>query len=461
MIDLSSRKHIHIVGIGGVSNSAIAEILLTQGHIVSGSDLHRSDLTDHLMQMGLTIYYGHSEDNLSGADLVVFTSAVGEDNPELVAAAALGIPCISRAEMLGHIMSGYKDSIAISGTHGKTTTTSMVTRIFNDATHDPTALVGGYFADIKSNVKLGKSQLFITEACEYKENFLEFYPKVGVILNIDEDHLDYYRNLDHIISAFVKFSSNILDKGTLVLNGDDYNSRKIIPYYRGKVLTFGLSDHCDYIAKNVVYNSLGYPTFDIMHKDKVICNLSLLVPGQHNIYNALAAFVVGIIFAINPDMIKSRLSTFKNANRRFEFIGKAQDITIIDDYAHHPNEIKATLEAAARMTDIKRILCIFQPHTYSRTKELLNEFASAFKSASEVILCDIYAAREIDLGEVSSLDLLKAMTKEHVKVKHFDNFDAINTYISQNALPDDLVMTMGAGDVTNLSRTIFDSLQKK
>ncbi|HSN66375.1 MAG TPA: UDP-N-acetylmuramate--L-alanine ligase, partial [Fusibacter sp.] len=368
MIDLSSRKHIHIVGIGGVSNSAIAEILLTQGHIVSGSDLHRSDLTDHLMQMGLTIYYGHSEDNLSGADLVVFTSAVGEDNPELVAAAALGIPCISRAEMLGHIMSGYKDSIAISGTHGKTTTTSMVTRIFNDATHDPTALVGGYFADIKSNVKLGKSQLFITEACEYKENFLEFYPKVGVILNIDEDHLDYYRNLDHIISAFVKFSSNILDKGTLVLNGDDYNSRKIIPYYRGKVLTFGLSDHCDYIAKNVVYNSLGYPTFDIMHKDKVLCNLSLLVPGQHNIYNALAAFVVGIIYAINPETIKTRLSTFKNANRRFEFIGKAQDITIIDDYAHHPHEIKATLEAAARMTDIKRILCIFQPHTYSRTK---------------------------------------------------------------------------------------------
>ncbi len=461
MIDLSSKKHIHIVGIGGVSNSAIAEILMMQGHIISGSDLHRSDLTDHLIQMGITVYYSHSEDNLSGAELVVYTSAVNEDNPELHAAGVLGIPCISRAEMLGHIMARYKDSIAISGTHGKTTTTSMVTRIFNDATHDPTALVGGYFSDIKSNVRLGKSQLFITEACEYKENFLEFYPKVGVILNIDEDHLDYYRNLDHIISAFVKFSSNVLDKGTLVLNGDDYNSRKILPYYKGKVLTFGLSEHCDYLAKNIVYNSLGYPTFDILHKDKVLCNLSLLVPGQHNIYNALAAFVVGVVFSINTDTIKTRLSTFKNASRRFEFIGKAQDITIIDDYAHHPNEIKATLEAAARMTDIKRILCIFQPHTYSRTKELLNEFASAFKSASEVILCDIYAAREVDTGEVSSLDLMKAMSKEHVRVKHFDTFDAINTYIQQNALPDDLVMTMGAGDVTDLSRTLLSTLQKK
>jgi len=459
MIDLSSKKHIHIVGIGGVSNSAIAEILLKQEHIVSGSDLHRSDLTDHLIQLGISVHYSHLEANISGADLVVYTSAVCEDNPEIHAARQLNIPCISRAEMLGYIMKGYKESIAISGTHGKTTTTSMVTRIFNDASHDPTALVGGYFSDIKSNVRIGKSQLFITEACEYKENFLEFYPKVGVILNIDEDHLDYFKNLEHIISAFVKFSSNIQDKGTLILNGDDYNSRKVMPYYNGKVLTFGLSGHCDYIAKNVVYNSLGYPTFDILHNDNVLCNVSLLVPGQHNIYNALAAFVVGLVYKISPETMMNRLSTFKNANRRFEFIGKAQDITIIDDYAHHPNEIKATLDAAARMTDINRILCIFQPHTYSRTKELLNEFASAFRSASEVILCDIYAAREVDHGEISSIDLMKAMMKEQVKVKHFDSFDAITTYIKQNALPDDLVITMGAGDVTNLSRMLLEALQ--
>lgn len=459
MIDLSAIKKIHIVGIGGVSNSAIAEILLTQGFSVSGSDLNKSELTESLVQKGVQIYYTHHEDNIKGADLVVYTSAVNDDNSEIQASHNLNIPCVSRAEMLGHIMAGYKNSIAISGTHGKTTTTSMITRIFNDNKHDPTALIGGYFTDIKSNIRLGKSDLFITEACEYKENFLSFFPKVGVILNIDEDHLDYFRNLDHIVSAFAKFSNNILDKGTLVLNGDDYNSRKIIPYYSGKTITFGLSDHCDYIAKNVVYNNLGYPSFDIFHKDKLLCNLSLIVPGQHNIYNALAAFIVGTLYIKDVNQIQSRLSTFKNANRRFEWIGKAQDITIIDDYAHHPNEIKATLDAAARMTDVNRILCIFQPHTYSRTKELLNEFASAFKSASEVILCDIYAAREVDHGEVSSLDLMKAMMKENVKVKHFDNFEAINNYILQNALPNDLVMTMGAGDVYKLSKTILDSLQ--
>lgn len=459
MIDLSAIKKIHIVGIGGVSNSAIAEILLTQGFSVSGSDLNKSELTESLVQKGVQIYYTHHEDNIAGSDLVVYTSAVSDDNPEIQASHNLNIPCVSRAEMLGHIMAGYKNSIAISGTHGKTTTTSMITRIFNDNKHDPTALVGGYFSDIKSNIRLGKSDLFITEACEYKENFLSFFPKVGVILNIDEDHLDYFRNLDHIVSAFAKFSNNILDKGTLVLNGDDYNSRKIIPYYSGKIITFGLSDHCDYIAKNVVYNNLGYPSFDIFNKDKLLCNLSLIVPGQHNIYNALAAFIVGTLYIKDVNQIQSRLSTFKNANRRFEWIGKAQDITIIDDYAHHPNEIKATLDAAARMTDVNRILCIFQPHTYSRTKELLNEFASAFKSASEVILCDIYAAREVDHGEVSSLDLMKAMMKENVKVKHFDNFEAINNYILQNALPNDLVMTMGAGDVYKLSKTILESLQ--
>ena len=461
MIDFSMAKHIHIVGIGGVSNSAIAEILLSQGYSVSGSDLNRSDITEALEEKGVKVFYAHAPEILDGADYVVYTSAVSDDNPEISAAHDKGLPCVSRAEMLGQIMTGYAKSIAISGTHGKTTTTSMITRIFNDQNFDPTALVGGYFSDIKSNVKLGKSDLFITEACEYKENFLSFYPKVGVILNIDEDHLDYYHNLDEIVNAFVKFSGNIDDKGTLVLNGDDYNSRKIIPYYKKKLLTFGLSDKCDYIAKNIVYNTMGYPSFDIMLKDEKLCSLSLTIPGQHNIYNALAAFVVGHLYIKDVDVIKSRLATFKNANRRFEWIGKKKDITIIDDYAHHPNEIKATLEAASRMADINRILCIFQPHTYSRTKELLNEFAGAFKSASEVILCDIYAAREVDHGEVSSEDLMRAMMQEQVRVKHFNSFDKITDYILQNALPNDLIITMGAGDVYKISKNLYSILSEQ
>lgn len=457
MIDLSSIKNIHVVGIGGVSNSAIAEILLTQGFSVSGSDLHPSDITEALAHKGVTIYTSHLESNVDGSELVVYTSAVSEDNPELLAAHRLNIPCISRAEMLGQIMAGYKESIAISGTHGKTTTTSMVTRIFNDATYDPTALVGGHFNDIKSNVKLGKSELFITEACEYKENFLSFYPRVGVILNIDEDHLDYFRDLDHIVSAFAKFSNNIHEKGTLVLNGDDYNSRKIIPYYKGKLVTFGLSEHCDYTAKNVVYNNLGYPSFDVFHKDAKLCKISLVVPGQHNIYNALAAFIVGMIYKVNIDQIQSRLSSFKNANRRFELIGKHNDIIIVDDYAHHPSEIKATIDAALRMTDIQNLYVIFQPHTYSRTKELINEFSSAFKGATEVILCDIYAAREVDHGEISSKDLMKAMQIEEMNTTYFPSFSEIVDYVTKKATPGDLIITMGAGDVTKLSRMILSA----
>lgn len=458
MIDLSSVKHVHIVGVGGVSNSAIAEILLTQGIKVSGSDLHPSDLTRALSEKGVTIYSDHESSNILGADLVVYTSAAADDNPEITAAIDHGIPCISRAEMLGQIMAGYKRSIAISGTHGKTTTTSMVTRIFNDNTYDPTALVGGYFSDIKSNVRLGKSDVFITEACEYKENFLHFYPKTAIILNIDEDHLDYFRNLDHIVSAFAKFANNILDKGTLVLNGDDYNARKIIPYFKGQIITFGLSDPCDYIAKNIVYNRLGHPNFDIFHKDKFLCNLSLIIPGQHNIYNALAAFVTGLIYQVDLEQIRQKLATFKNANRRFEWIGKAKDVTIIDDYAHHPNEIKATLEAATRMTDVSRILCIFQPHTYSRTKELLNEFSNAFNLANEVLLCDIYAAREVDHGEISSIDLMNALINEGVNAKHFPSFEAVEDYVLEQSHSGDLVITMGAGDVTNISRSLLARL---
>lgn len=460
MIDLSMVKHVHIVGIGGVSNSAIAEILLKQGYKVTGSDLHQTEVTDGLVQKGIVVYYTHDALNIVGADLVVYTSAVADDNPEVTASIEANIPCISRAEMLGQIMAGYNKSIAIAGTHGKTTTTSMVTRIFNDTVLDPTALVGGYFSDIKSNVKIGNSDFFITEACEYKENFLSFFPKVGVILNVDEDHLDYYRDLDHIVNAFSKFSNNIDSKGTLVLNGDDYNSRKILSYYNGKVLTFGLNDRCDYIAKNIIYNNLGQATFDIFYKDEKLTKISLQIPGQHNIYNALAAFVVAHIYKVDLSLITTRLSSFKNANRRFELIGKAGEITIVDDYAHHPNEIKASLEAAGRMTDINRIICIFQPHTYSRTKDLLNEFASAFTNASEVILCDIYAAREIDHGEVSSLDLMKAMIKENVHVNYFPTFEEINRYLLQNALPGDLIITMGAGDVYKISHMILDSLNK-
>lgn len=455
MIDLSTVKNIHFIGIGGVSNSAIAEILLTSGYHVSGSDLHVSDFSNHLADKGIEVFIGHSADHITNAELVVYTSAVGDENPELKAAMSKGIPCLSRAEILGQLMLSYKNSIAISGTHGKTTTTSMITRMFNDSKFDPTALVGGYFEDIKSNVKIGKSDLFITEACEYKENFLSFYPKIGIILNIDEDHLDYFKDLDHIVNAFVKFTKNIPKDGLLIINGDDYNAGKIKPYYKGKLKTFGLSDTCDYIARNVTYNSLGCASFDIFGGEKRIVSIDLKVPGQHNVYNAMAAFVAGLQFTSDISMLQSRLNSFKNANRRFEYVGKVDGYTVIDDYAHHPNEIRATLDAAARIEGIQKIICIFQPHTYSRTKELLHGFSGAFGQASEVVLCDIYAAREVDPGDIHSKDLMNALIKEGIHAIHFDSFETITTYIHNHAKEGDLVITMGAGDVTEIGKMLL------
>ncbi len=460
MIDMSTIRTIHLIGIGGVSVSAIAEILHTNGYEISGSDMLSSPTTEALKNKGFKIYIGHSADHIKNIDLVVYTSAVNESNPELSEALARGIPCISRAEMLGQIMLAYEDSIAISGTHGKTTTTSMITRLLNDSTFDPTSLVGGFFSDIKSNVRIGKSELFITEACEYKENFLSFYPKVAVILNIDEDHLDFYRDLEHIISSFAKFTENIHEDGVLVLNGDDYNSKKIKSYYHGRLITFGVNSDCDFYAKNVVYNHLGFPTFDVYHNDQKKAQISLSIPGQHNVYNALAAIATASEFMHDYELIQTRLNSFENAKRRFEKIGEVNGITIIDEYAHHPSEIKATLQAAHRIESINKLYCIFQPHTFSRTKELLHEFAGSFKYTDEVILTDIYAAREIDNGEVHSKDLLKALLAEGINALYFETFDEIVSYLSDKCKPKDFVMTIGAGDVNKIGYTLNETLKR-
>lgn len=460
MIDMSTIRTIHLIGIGGVSVSAVAEILHTNGYEISGSDMSSSPTTEALKNKGFKIYIGHSADHIKNIDLVVYTSAVGDENPELSEAMAKGIPCLSRAEMLGQIMSAYQDSIAISGTHGKTTTTSMITRLLNDSTFDPTALVGGFFADIESNVRIGKSELFITEACEYKESFLSFYPKIGVILNIDEDHLDFYRDLEHIISSFAKFTENIHEEGVLILNGDDYNSKKIKSYYHGRLITFGINSDCDFSAKNVVYNHLGFPTFDVYYKDQKKIQISLSIPGQHNVYNALAAIATASEFIQDFELIQSRLNSFKNAKRRFEQIGEVKDIIIIDEYAHHPNEIKATLQAARRIESMNKLYCVFQPHTYSRTKELLHEFAGSFKYADEVILTNIYAAREIDKGEIHSKDLLKELLAEGVNALYFETFDEIVNYLATKCQPHDFVMTIGAGDVNKIGYTLTETLKK-
>lgn len=459
MFNLKGVHHIHIIGIGGVGNSAIAELLLAGGYSVSGSDTHPSEVTQHLESLGVTVYGGHGAENISKADLIVYTAAISDDNPELTAAREADIPCLSRAEMLGEIMTAYSSSIAVAGTHGKTTATSMLTHIFNDARFDPTALIGGHLEDIGSNVRIGQSELFVAEACEYKDSFLALAPKIGIILNVDEDHLDYFSNLEQIVSSFVAFSNRVHPDGALVLNGDDYNARKIIPYYKGTLITFGLSDTCTYRAQNITYSDIGTPRFDIVKGDTLLGTVSLQIPGQHNIYNALAAFAAAMEITQDAPYILSRLERFKNAKRRFEWLGHVNGITLIDDYAHHPNEIRATISAAARIESMKRIICIFQPHTYSRTKELLNEFAHAFEHADIVLLCDIYASREIDYGEVSAEDLLKAMAEEKHAAYYLGDFDRVERYISENARSGDLILTMGAGDITTIGPRLISALK--
>ncbi len=458
MIDINAIQSVFFIGIGGVSNSAIAEILHDRGVKVSGSDMSVSDLSQHLISKGITVYKGHDASHVKDAELVVYTAAVNDKNPELKYALENGIPCLSRAEMLGQLMTHYNQSIAISGTHGKTTTTSMVTRLINDTRIDPTCMIGGYFNDIKSNVKIGESDVFLTEACEYKESFLSFYPQIGVILNIEEDHLDYYENLERIIEAFIKFTQNIKEDGLLVINGDDYNAKKVLPYYHGKYITFGMNPSCDYTARNIVYNGLGFPTFDIYKGDLLLTRLTLSVLGQHNIYNALAAFIIGHQFIDNTDVLKDRLSSFHNAKRRFEFIGESAGVKVYDDYAHHPSEIKAMLEAASRIENKKRLICLFQPHTYSRTKELLHEFSGAFKLADEVKVVDIYAAREDDPGDIHSKDLVRELLLEGADSEYYESFESMTDALKSELSAGDLVVTVGAGSIYQAGQMLLDKL---
>lgn len=459
MIDLSMVKKIHIIGIGGVSNSGIAEIFVSLGYDVTGSDLASSHYTDQLMSKGVKVYNSHRAEHVTGADLVIYTAAVSEDNPELLSAAEHKIPTISRAEALGQLMLNYSQSIAIAGTHGKTTTTSMVTRLLNDAILNPTTLIGGYFEDIKSNIKIGGNDIFITEACEYKESFLSFFPTIAVILNIDEDHLDYYKDLNAITDAFVAFSKNIPEDGLLILNGDDYNSRKLLSHYTGKSITFGLNDACDLKAERIVYDANGAASFQVVFKGAPLMPISLSIPGQHSIYNALAAIAVALQFPLDHTVIQKRMNSFQNAQRRFEKIGLCKGANVVDDYAHHPNEIKATLDAASRMTNVSKITVVFQPHTYSRTKELFNEFTGAFNGADEIVLCDIYAARESDPGDIHSKDLCEALIKEGYNAIYMSDFNAIASYLTDHAKPNDLILTMGAGNVYTIGHKICGKSQ--
>lgn len=449
--DLPKGAYIHMIGIGGISMSGIAEMLLNFGYKVSGSDAKPSGLTDRLKQNGAEIFIGQSADNIKNPDAVCYTAAISPDNPELVKARALGVPVVERAVFLGALLEKYKYPIAVAGTHGKTTTSSMLSLVLLAAHKDPTILIGGELSQIGGNYHIGGNEYLPFEACEYVESFLHFKPFVSIITNIEEDHMDYFKDLNHIITSFVKFASLTSDNGCNIVCIDENTTQSIVQNVKKKTVTYALNNkNADYTAENIIIEKDGRPSFDIFNKNRKVLNVSLNVAGDHNICNALGVTAACEFLGIEPEYIKSGLEEFKGAKRRFDRLGKTvTGVDVVDDYAHHPTEIKTTLETAKKM-GYNNVWVAFQPHTYTRTAAFLEQFASALKTADRVMITDIYPAREKYDGTMHACDLARLIPG----VVYMNDMDAMKRYILSNAKPGDLVITMGAGNICDLGYSL-------
>ena len=454
-IDFAKPIHVHFIGIGGISMSGLAIILLKEGFTVSGSDNKESELTEELRKEGATVYIGQRADNISSdIDLVVYSAAIRKDNPEFGASLESNLPMLSRAELLGQMMRNYACPIAISGTHGKTTTSSMAGEILMANNTDPTLSIGGMVQSIGGNIRIGSSDYFLTEACEYTNSFLSFFPKYGVIMNIEADHLDFFRDLNDIRNSFHKFALLLPEDGALIINGEIENLQEITEGVKAKIYTFGLNDSCDYYATDIAFNASGCPTYWMHSPDGSVSDVNLGVVGRHNVYNSLAALALSDVLKFDREKSLAALSKCIGADRRFQIKGHLGDITIVDDYAHHPTEISATL-AAAKNFPHKETWCVFQPHTYSRTKALLADFAEALKAADHVVLADIYAARETDTLGISSKNLQEEIIKRGGDCRFFHSFSEIEIFLLQSCNPGDLLITMGAGDVYRVGEELL------
>ena len=452
-------NHIHFIGIGGISMSGLAEILLIEGYKVTGTDAKETKTTNRLAKLGAQIYIGHNIQNINGADLIIYTDAISKDNIELLTAVRSRVELVDRATFLGALMKNYANSIGVSGTHGKTTTTSMIATITNHGTLNPTILIGGELDDIGGNVKLGTRDYILTEACEYKANILKYFPTMAIILNIDEDHLDYFKSMDHIVDTFVEYGKNLSDTSYLVINIDDQNSKKVIENTKANIITFGIDGECDYKAENIEFTNEGYPTFILNIRNKERQKIELSVMGIHNIYNSLAAIASVHTYGVPLNTIAKYMNLYNGVHRRLELLGYINGIQIIDDYAHHPTEIRASLKALKLATKGK-IYCIFQPHTFTRTKILLDSFSEAFKDADKIIIADIYAARELDNGEIHSKDLANKICEKGCDALYLGSFEEIEDYILREARKNDIVITMGAGNVYQIGVSLIENEKK-
>ena len=447
---LKKYKKVHMVGIGGVSMSGIAEILVNFGFQVTGSNNVETETTKKLEKAGIKVSIGHNEKNIIDQDVVVYSAAIKQDNPELVTAKSKNIPIIERADFLGELTRCYKDTITISGTHGKSTTTSMVSLCFLEALKDPSIQVGADIKQLDGNYKVGNSEYFIIEACEYVESFLKFSPKSEIILNIDNDHLDYFKNFENIKNAFVKYVKLLPDDGLLVVNGDDKNALDLIEYTNATSISYGISNkNTDFFAVNIVFDNNGFPEFDVYAKGEFYGRIKLSIPGMHNVLNALACIALCDYYGINLNSIQKALLSFTGANRRFEFKGTVNGANIYDDYGHHPTEIVATAKALMNKKYNKSWV-VFQPHTYSRTKNLMDDFAKALLNFDNIIILDIYAAREKNTYGVTSKDLADKISSLGKDALYIPDFNDCVKYLKENLQENDIVITQGAGTVTEI-----------
>ena len=454
-LNFNEPIHVHFIGIGGISMSGLAEILLEKGFTISGSDSKESDLTDILTSKGATIFYGQKAENIiPGIQLVVYTAAIHEDNPEFAEAKAQQLPMLSRAQLLGQIMDNYEKSIAVAGTHGKTTTTSMISEILMAAKADPTISVGGILPSIGGNLRVGASSVFVSEACEYTNSFLNFRPKYSIILNVEAEHLDFFKDLDDIRHSFRKFAGNTLADGATIINGEISNYEELTHNLPQEIITYGFDSSFDFYAIDVTYNEKACPAFTVMHHDKKVADIQLSVPGRHNASNALAAVALAVTMGLDTDAIVRGLDAFGGANRRFQYKGTVDGVTVIDDYAHHPTEIRATLSAAENYPH-QRLVLVFQPHTYSRTKAFLDDFADVLSMADVVVLADIFAAREQNTYGVSSKDILSRLKAKGTEAYYFPSFEEIEKFLLKKCVNGDLLITMGAGNVVEIGEALL------
>jgi len=455
-LDFDRPARIHFIGIGGISMSGLAEVVLNRGFIVTGSDNQESELTRRLAGEGARIHIGQRAENIPDeCDLIVFTAAIHEDNPEYAEAVRRGIPMITRAELLGSLMKNYGTAIAVSGTHGKTTTTSMISQILLAADADPTISVGGILPSIGGNIRVGKSGVFVTEACEYTDSFLSFFPTHGLILNVEADHLDYFGTLENVRASFKKFAGLLPEDGCLIISSEIEDFEYFTSGISCPYITYGGRD-ADVTASDITWSELAFGSYTCVYRGRELGRITLSVPGMHNVSNSLAAAACALSLDIPFEKIQEGLAEFKGTDRRFQLIGHAFGCAVVDDYAHHPTEIRACLTTALRCPH-KKLRCVFQPHTYTRTASFLDDFADALSLADEVILSDIYAAREINTIGVSSDDIVERIREKGTASAYIPDFEGIAAYLKGKMEPGDLLITMGAGEAYKVGNILMEA----